>query len=327
MSNRINCEKYAMQLEQDTEERISNEQLVHQIRSGIDVSENMYRLWQQNIGYINKLVNHYKIYAEEEDLQQEGYLGLYEAVQHYDSEVGVKFLTYAGHWIKQRFTRYIKGNGTVRIPEFMQSRLTEYDKMVSKWQQKYNRKPLDAEICDYMNISRKMLREMEKAAIMGKIGSLDVPVGEDGETSLCDLQASKVDEEERAVERIRQEELATVLWGMVDSLEGAQPSIIRERYQEGKTIRRIAEEQGSTFEEVRQQEAKGMKELRKPKRSDRLRPFLPDSMIYSSGLRGNGVSRFRCTWTSSTERIALLELERLEQENKEWMAKNRVEKI
>ena len=313
------------QHEEQQKKNGSNEQLVSQIRAGIEVQSNMLLLWQQNIGYITKLVNHYKNYAEEEDLQQEGYLGLYEAAQHYDSDMGVKFLSYAGHWIKKRMTRYIKGNGTVRLPEYMQAKLLEYDRVVSKWQQIYNRKPSDAEICHSMNVSGKMLREIEKAAIMGKIGSLDVPVGEDGQTSLCDLQASKVDEEERTVERIRQEELATVLWGMVDSLEGAQPSIIRERYQEGKAIRRIAEEQGSTFEEVRQQEAKGMKELRKPKRSDRLRPFLPDSMIYSSGLCGNGFGRFSRTWTSSTERLALLELERLEKEQKEWMEINRGE--
>lgn len=303
----------------------SNEQLVSQIRAGIEVQSNMLLLWQQNIGYITKLVNHYKNYAEEEDLQQEGYLGLYEAAQHYDSDMGVKFLSYAGHWIKKRMTRYIKGNGTVRLSEYMQAKLLEYDRAVSKWQQIYNRRPSDAEICHSMNVSRKMLREIEKAAIMRKIGSLDVPVGEDGETSLCDLQQSQVDEEAQVIEQINQEQLSSVLWEMVDDLEGIQPLIIRERYQSGKTIRRIAEEQGSTFEEVRQQEAKGMKELRKPKRSDRLRPFLPDSMIYSSGLCGNGFGRFSRTWTSSTERLALLELERLEKEQKEWMEINRGE--
>ena len=165
------------QHEEQQKKNGSNEQLVSQIRAGIEVQSNMLLLWQQNIGYITKLVNHYKNYAEEEDLQQEGYLGLYEAAQHYDPDMGVKFLSYAGHWIKKRMTRYIKGNGTVRLPEYMQAKLLEYDRVVSKWQQIYNRRPSDAEICHSMSVSEKMLREIEKAAIMSKIGSLDVPVG------------------------------------------------------------------------------------------------------------------------------------------------------
>lgn len=98
---------------------MTNEQLTIRIKAGIDVANNMLQLWQQNRGFIHKIVNQYKAYAEEEDLEQEGYLGLSAAVDHYNPDEGVTFIHYASFWIKQYIARYIRGNGTVRLPEFM----------------------------------------------------------------------------------------------------------------------------------------------------------------------------------------------------------------
>ena len=94
---------------------MDNEQLVIKIKASIDVADNMLALWQQNRGFIHKIVNQYKAYAEEEDLEQEGYLGLSAAVDHYNPDEGVTFIHYASFWIKQYIARYIRGNGTVRL--------------------------------------------------------------------------------------------------------------------------------------------------------------------------------------------------------------------
>lgn len=96
---------------------------------------------QQNRGFIHKIVNQYKVFAEEEDLEQEGYLGLSEAVWHYDPDEGVTFLHYASYWIKQSIVRYIKSNGTVRLPEHVQERIRKYNRIVQKWQQDHHRSP------------------------------------------------------------------------------------------------------------------------------------------------------------------------------------------
>lgn len=283
-----------------------NEQLVIRICAGIDEADNTLQLWQQNRGYINKIVNHYKAYAEEEDLQQEAYLGLCEAIRHYNPEEEVPFITYAGYWIRQQIGRYIKSNGTVRLPEHIQARVKEYKQMVLKWKVTIGRKPTDREICHYLRISREKLENIKKTVQMAKIGSLDVPVGEDGECSMYDLLPSAINEEEQVIEKIQQEELKEVLWSLVDALPGEQPKIIRLRYQNGMTLRAIAEDKGVTLETIRQQERKGLGELRKPSKSKLLRPFLPDDdRIYSMGLQGNGVGSFNRTWTSSTERVAL----------------------
>lgn len=294
---------------------MTNEQLAIRIKAGIDIADNMLALWQQNRGFIHKIVNQYKAYAEEEDLEQEGYLGLSDAVNHYNPDEGVTFLHYASFWIKQYMSRYVKSNGTIRLPEFMQGRIREYNRMAQKWLQNYHREPTDMEICHFLDISREMLENLRKAAQMAQIGSLDVPVGEEGDCSMYDLLPSAMDEEEQTIEKIQHEQLSAVLWPLVDALPGQQPQVIRARYQERRTLADIAKEKGVTLDAIRQQEAKGLRELRKPSRSKLLRPFLPDDdRIYSRALQGNGVGSFNRTWTSSTERAALRdwELEELE---------------
>lgn len=300
---------------------MSNEEIVLMIQNRENKKENMQQLWQKNRGYINKIVNHYKAYAEEEDLQQEAYLGLYEAIKHYNLEEQVPFITYAGHWIRQYIGRYIRSNGVIRIPEFMQGRISEYNKMVQKWQQRYHRKPTDEEIMHFLDISIEMLDNLKKAAQMAKIGSLDVPVGEDEECSLYELIPGSMDEEEQVesmvLEKVQKEELYNTVWPLVDSLTDNQAKTIRARYQENKTFKEIAEAQGVSIEMARQRERQGLRELRKPSKSKLLRPFLPeDNRIYSMGLRGNGVGSFNRTWTSSTERIVLKDWEI---EEREWL--------
>ena len=298
---------------------MTNEQFAIRIKAGIDVADNMLQLWQQNRGFIHKIVNQYKAYAEEEDLEQEGYLGLSAAVDHYNPDEGVTFIHYASFWIKQYIARYIRGNGTVRLPEFMQGRIREYNKMVRKWQQSYHRKPTDEEICHFLGLNWEMLENLKKAVQMAKIGSLDVPIGEDEDCSLYDLIPGSMDEEEQVesmvLEKVQKEELCAVVWPLVDSLTDTQAKTIRARYQDNMTFREIAEDQGVSVEMARQRERQVLRELRKPSKSKLLRPFLPDDdRIYSMGLQGNGVGSFNRTWTSSTERAALQdwELEELE---------------
>lgn len=298
---------------------MTNEQFAIRIKAGIDVADNMLQLWQQNRGFIHKIVNQYKVYAEEDDLEQEGYLGLSAAVDHYNPDEGVTFIHYASFWIKQYIARYIRGNGTVRLPEFMQGRIREYNKMVRKWKENYHRKPTDEEICHFLGLNWEMLENLKKAVQMAKIGSLDAPIGEEEECSLYDVTPISTVEEEQvenmALEKVQKEELCAVVWPLVDSLKDTQAKTIRARYQDNMTFREIAEDQGVSVEMARQRERQGLRELRKPSKSKLLRPFLPDdNRIYSMGLQGNGAGSFNRTWTSSTERVALQDWEIEERE-------------
>ena len=99
------------------EQRENNEQIVSRIQAGEKEQENMTLLWQQNQNFIAMIARKYSSCAEMEDLEQEGYIGLYEAVKHYDTSSEVPFINYAAFWIRQVMRRYIDNCGrVVRIP-------------------------------------------------------------------------------------------------------------------------------------------------------------------------------------------------------------------
>lgn len=74
---------------------MTNEQIVSQVKKGISVTENMQLLYEKNLSLIKKFIRPYIHYESEEDLLQEAYFGLWEAVQHYESSEKVLFMTYA----------------------------------------------------------------------------------------------------------------------------------------------------------------------------------------------------------------------------------------
>lgn len=290
-------------------EPLKNEELVKLIQNGTDVTENMQQLWQQNQGFIFKIAIQYQNMSELDDLIQESYFGLCKAVDHYNPDMDASFIHYASFWIRQQLIRYIKKNKTVRIPEHTHGKIREYKKAVQQWQQRYHREPTEAEISDYIGIDGKTLEEIKRSALMGKIGSLDVPVGEESDGTLYDLIPSGMDDKEDVLNKVANEELAEVLWGMVEELPGQQSEVLKMRFKDNMKLREIGAVYGFSIDWARQIENKGLRTLRNPKRSRILREFLDDERIYNSALHGNGVSSFSNTWTSSTERIALKRIE------------------
>ena len=143
------------------------------------------------------------------------------------------------------------------------------------------------------------MEDIRESACMARLGSLDSPVkGLDGgeDTTIGDMVASVEDMEGDTVERMQQEQLKAELWDYVDSLPGQQPAVIRMRFQDGMAMEAIGREYGTSGEAVRHIQAKALRELRKPRYSKRLRPFLPDAdRIYSMAITGNGVGKFNRT--------------------------------
>lgn len=102
-----------------------------------------------------------------------------------------------------------------------------------------------------------------------------------------------------------------VLWGTVDTLPEKQAAAIRMRYQQSRTLKQIGEELGCSVEMARTHERKALRELRKPSRAKKLKPFFPEAdrqRIYSRAISGTGLTSFEHSWTSATERAALQEL-------------------
>lgn len=285
---------------------MTNEELVKRIKTGIDVADNMLTLWQQNRSFIHSIAKRYQGKAEIEDLEQEGYLALYDAVNGYKPEYGYKFLTYAGQWINQRMVRYIQNNGTIRIPVHESEKLNEYRKMVDAFNSYLGRKPTQSEIAYNMGLTDKKVRVLEKAAQMGQIGSLDSYLTEDGSSTVGDMVPCDVDIEADVLDDIQQEQLQAVLWPLVDELPEEQRQVIRCRYQEGEQLRTIGERLGVNIDRVRTIENSALRNMRSSKNSHLLYSFLTDEAAYSMGVSGNGAERFGTTWTSSTERAAIV---------------------
>lgn len=285
-----------------SKEICSNEQLVIRIKAGIDVAENMLQLWQQNQGFIAAIAKRYQGYEDMEDLMQQGYIGLCQAIDGYNPDEGVLFMTYAGFWIRQSIQRYIEECGSVvRIPVNLRSKIGKYKKMTAAFLAQFGRKPTDQECYYYLGMSYERLDQLRQAMLMDDMGSLDVPIGESEDGSLYDLLPGQEDPEGEIVEQMQQAQLQDTLWSMVDDLPGQQPTVIRMRYQEGKTLKEAGTAAGLTIEETRQQQNKAIRELRRSQELQALRY----GETYSKALKGNGVEHFNRTWTSSTEYAAL----------------------
>lgn len=291
---------------------MSNEELAIRIKAGIDVSENMLQLWEQTKSFIHTVALHYRGYADIEDLEQEGYLALYDAVDGYSQEQGCRFLTYAKYWLRQRMKRYIDNCcRSVRIPPHEQERIHQYRKMENAFQVHFGRKPTEWEIAYNMDLDEQQRKDLESALRMTQIGSLDSTLaeGEDGGT-LGDIVASDMDLEGEVTDRIDRDKLQALIWPMVDQLPGRQSDVIRKRYQENMTLKEIEVAYGVGIGAIRQSECEGLRVLRRSLGAGKLRAFLPEQME-AMAYRHNGIREFNRTWESSTERAALKLLENL----------------
>ena len=289
---------------------MTNEQLAARIRAGEDVAGNMAQLYDQVKDFIHSVAWKYKGLGELEDLEQEGFLALYDAIDHYEADQGVRFLSYAEYWIRQRIQRYLQMNGScLRLPVNRQEVINKYKRFCSSFQMEQGREPSEAEIALELWLTVDQVRKLQLDACMDHVCSLDAPVrGKEGEedSTLGDLAASACDLEGETVDRMDYENLCSVLWECVDSLPGKQPAVIRSRYQRGLSLIRVGEICGITEAEARKQHMKALRTLRNTKNANRLRQFIPEAeRIYSSALIGNGAEYFNRTWTSSTERVAL----------------------
>lgn len=285
---------------------MSNEELVKLIRQGVNSTPNMEQLYINNKGYIHKIAMKYAGYADIEDLMQEAYFGLYEAVKRYEDTHETKFMTYAGFWIQQSIRRYIENNNSsIRIPVHLQGLMYQYHKIINAFHTQLGRKPTDRELCHYLNISQTRLEKLKGYIFTaGKVKSLDetIPGGEGDDVTYADTVASGQDLEDEVIDRMMEQDKKN-LWQIVErNANEIENQVIRFRYIKSLTLEAAGQELGITREAVRQWESKALRKLRRPRCSREIKDRfdIAESLAY----RG-GVNRFKTTWTSSTERAAI----------------------
>ena len=161
---------------------MSNEEIVTRIKAGIDGAANMELLYTQNRGMLCKIASKYQSYAEYDDLLQEGFVGLCNAVDAWEPEGGASFIAYAVFWISQAMQRYIENNGScVRIPSGQQQKIWKYKKICAQYLTLLGREPADWELCRLLDVIRDALRHIREDAGKSQIRSLNTPLSEDGE--------------------------------------------------------------------------------------------------------------------------------------------------
>lgn len=278
---------------------MDNEELVTAIQNGADRQNNMERLYLQNKGVMLKIARRYAAFADIDDLMQEAYFALDNAVNTYDNTCGAKFTTYLSYHLKGAFFRFIGQNTGVHMSVRDFERLTKYKRIATHGLS-------DTEMCAALNIGQQQLYTLRR--MFSEISCLSLNEcysgADDQEMYLQDIIPSGENIEENCIDNISKERAARELWNEVEQLDGQQAQIIKNRYKYRNTRSAAAANIGVSFNEACVLERKAIATLRKR------RKLLELAEVYDClNYRGTGLTAFRSRRMSNVEYVTLKKLE------------------
>jgi RNA polymerase primary sigma factor len=199
------------------------------------------------------------------DMIEEGNIGLMKAVDKFNTRKGFRFSTYAAWWIKQSITRAVAEQvKMIRTPAYLNELLIKWKKTSERLSQKLNRPPTNEEITKKMRISKQRAGQIVNW-LATQTTSLDVPIGEDGQTQVSDLvedQEAKSPDADIAHLMVRKS-----VENLLELMSPRERRVLDMRFglEDGKmhTLAEVSKKIGVSRERVRQIEEQALKKLRR----------------------------------------------------------------